>query len=294
MHTNWDDLRFILSVAREGSVAGAARALGVNHSTVLRRTNAYEERRGVRIFKRHASGYAPTEAGAELIRVLSSVDDQLVELERKVAGHDLKLEGRVRITTTDSISLAVLSPHLATFKQAYPLIAPELRVTNGHLDISRQDAEIAVRPCQVPPDELMGVKVARLGFGFYASQDYVQEHGHLSLHAHRWLDMGNTMAKLPPARWLDSQVPTRRPAMAADTFIALPGAAATGMGVALLPCCLTNTQPGLVRLEQEVPDLDIHVWVLMHRDLQRAAVVRVCADHLVQGLKQDAAMLAGS
>ena len=292
MHTNWDDLRFILSVAREGSVAGAARALGVNHSTVLRRTNAYEDGHGVRVFDRRPSGYVLTEAGAELVRALSQVDDQLLELERKVAGHDLKLEGRVRITTTDSISLAIMGRHLASLTRAYPLIAPELRITNGHLDISRRDAEIAIRPCRVPPDELVGIKIAPLGFGFYASADYAKCNDNLTLEAHRWLVMGGVMSQSPPARWLEQHVPKRRRAMIADSFVALGCAAVAGMGVALLPCCLQLAHPSLVRLAIEPPELDIHVWVLMHRDLQRAAIVRACAEHLTQALREDAAILS--
>ena len=124
MHTNWDDWRFILSVAKHGSFAAGARALNVNHSKVLHRISAYERSRDVQIFVRRASGYQLTDAGQELIRVLQSVDGQFAELERKLAGHDLRVQGRVRVTTTDSIALAVMSQHIAAPASAYPLIEP--------------------------------------------------------------------------------------------------------------------------------------------------------------------------
>ena len=187
MHNNWDDLRFILSVAKHGSVAAGARALGVNHSTVLRRITAYESSRDVQVFIRRASGYQLTDAGQELIRVLQTVDTQFADLERKLAGHDLRLEGRVRITTTDSIALSVMSKHMATLVEAYPLIEPELAVTNGHLDFGRRDADVTVRPCIEPPAELVGDVVCPLRFRIYGSETYVARNGHTDLDRHAWL-----------------------------------------------------------------------------------------------------------
>ena len=294
MHTNWDDLRFILHVAKHGSVAGAARALQVNHSTVLRRVNAYEQARGARLFDRRSSGYTLTVAGTELVRLLSGIDDKLAELERIVAGHDLKLEGRVRITTTDSLSFAVLSPYLATFKAEFPLIKPELSVNNGHLDLSRRDADITVRPCREPPDGLVGERVASLGFHFYANADYLARTGVRPLEQYAWLGIGPSMQGSPPGQWVRDHVPESSIIFSADSFVALGGAAAAGMGVALLPCCLQPVMPELVALDLPRPEIDMGVWVLSHRDLQGSALVRACVDHLIDGLRNDAALLAGA
>jgi len=136
MHTNWSDLRFILQLAEHGTIAAAARALAVNYSTVLRRVNAYELAHDARLFDRHPNGYTLTVAGVELVSVLRGADVQLAELERKVAGHDSKLEGRERITTTDSLAFTVLGRLVASLISADPRIDPEINVNNGHLDVA--------------------------------------------------------------------------------------------------------------------------------------------------------------
>jgi DNA-binding transcriptional LysR family regulator len=101
---DWDDLRFTLAVAREGSVAAAARAMSVNHSTVLRRIAAFEKRLGVRLFDRLPTGYAPTAGGKELIASAENMDQTATALQRKLAGRDLNLSGTVRVTTSDTLA----------------------------------------------------------------------------------------------------------------------------------------------------------------------------------------------
>ena len=294
MHTNWDDLRFILSVAKHGSVAGGARALAVNHSTVLRRISAYERSRDVQIFIRRASGYQLTDAGQELIRVLQSVDGQFAELERKLAGHDLRVQGRVRVTTTDSIALAVMSHQMAALASTYSLIEPELAVSNGHLDFGRRDADVAVRPCIEPPPELVGDVVCPLGFRLCASPEYLSEYAGRQLESHAWLAFVPPTGETPPSRWLANNVSVARVVFRADSFVSLAGAVAAGMGVALLPVCMAHVQSNMQPLDAPPVDLGVNVWVLVHRDMKRAATVRDCADFLAQGLVADRAVLAGS
>lgn len=116
----WDDLRYVLAVAAEGSLAGAARALGVNHTTVLRRVNAFEERLGLRLFERLPTGYFLTSGGAELIEAARLMEDTVTALERRLAGQDRKLAGAVRVTTTDTLVDMLLLPILVAFRAKHP------------------------------------------------------------------------------------------------------------------------------------------------------------------------------
>ncbi|MDA0998749.1 MAG: LysR family transcriptional regulator, partial [Proteobacteria bacterium] len=100
----WDDLRIFLAVAKSGSLAGAARALGVNHSTVFRRINAFEDKQGVRMFERLASGYALTTAGEEMQASALRVEAEIERLDRRISGRDLRLSGPLAVTTTDTLS----------------------------------------------------------------------------------------------------------------------------------------------------------------------------------------------
>src|SRR5712672_1273072 len=104
----WDDLRYVLAVAEAGSLAGAARTLGVNHTTVLRRVGAFEKHLGLRLFERLPTGYVLTAGGEELIAAARQVNDTVIELERKLAGQDLRLSGTVRVTTTDTLMGSIL------------------------------------------------------------------------------------------------------------------------------------------------------------------------------------------
>src|SRR3954471_22355962 len=98
----WDDLRYVLAVANAGSLAGAARSLGVHHTTVLRRVAAFEKRLGLRLFERLPTGYVLTAGGEELIAAARHIDDTVTTLGRKLAGQDLRLSGTIRVTTTDT------------------------------------------------------------------------------------------------------------------------------------------------------------------------------------------------
>jgi DNA-binding transcriptional LysR family regulator len=116
----WDDLRYVLAVAHARSLAGAARALGVNHTTVLRRISAFEKTLGLRLFERLPTGYALTAGGEELIAAARQVSDTVIELERKLAGQDLRLSGTIRVTTTDTLMGSILPESWRTFARRIP------------------------------------------------------------------------------------------------------------------------------------------------------------------------------
>src|SRR3712207_7391952 len=107
---DWEDLRYVLAVADASSLASAARGLGVNHTTVLRRVNAFEERLGLRLFDRLPTGYALTAGGEELLAAARRMAETVTELERKLSGQDLRLEGTLRVTTTDTLMASLLPP----------------------------------------------------------------------------------------------------------------------------------------------------------------------------------------
>src|SRR5688572_20128168 len=117
---DWDDLRYFLAVGNAGSLAGAARTLGVNHTTVLRRIGAFEQRLGLRLFERLPTGYVLTAGGEQLIAAARHIDATVTTLERKLAGQDLQLAGTVRVTTTDTVMGSILPAILAEFRRSYP------------------------------------------------------------------------------------------------------------------------------------------------------------------------------
>ncbi|MEM7041217.1 MAG: LysR family transcriptional regulator [Pseudomonadota bacterium] len=292
---NWDDLRFVLAVADHGSVASAARRLGVNHTTVLRRLHAFEEAKQIRLFERLATGYVLTAEGEQLIAAARSIDDTVAALERRIAGRELKLEGVIRVTTTDTFMISVLPPHLASFRQEHPRIAIELALTNSRLNLTKRDADVAIRPARELPAPLIGKRVADVGFAVYGAKTYLENHPSDPTAAdHAWLGGDEMLANAPVAAWMHQHVRPAQIAFRADSFVALKQAAAAGLGLAALPCCLGDADLALVRLEAPIADLNIGLWVMTHQDLAASARIRAFIDHMEAVLAGDRAILAGA
>ena len=156
LNLDWDDLRFVLGVAEHGSIRGAAESLAVNRTTVLRRIKRFEQRLNCALFERSESGYALTLEAEQLLAAAKDVERTLADLEKRIAGRELRLEGEIRVTTTDALLMSTVSPHLATFSQKHPHITVEVALTNHRLSLTRREADVAIRPLDGPPDQLVG------------------------------------------------------------------------------------------------------------------------------------------
>ena len=276
----WDDLRFVLAVGRSGSLSGAARALRVNHSTVFRRVGQLEERLGVRLFDRLPDGYAPTPAGEALLGLGGRIDEDVVALERRLAGEDLRPSGVVRVTTTDTL-VQFMATTCARFRVLQPLIQIELIVGQERLDLSRRDADVALRPTSTPPETLVGRRLGGIAVAVYGSQAYLSTRPESApFGEHDWLGYDDSLSHLTADRWLRERVRPERVVMRSNNFLALREAALAGMGLVLMPCYLVDDQPALRRLGEPLPELLTDLWLLVHGDLRRAARIRAFMDHV--------------
>ena len=277
MH-DWEDLRTFAAVVRNGSIAAAARELKINHSTVLRRLDSLEAALGVRLFERLQTGYVPTAAGETLRERLLPVEEQIDAAARKLAGLDEALSGTIRVTTTDTLA-PLLVPCLQRFQDAHPQVALQLVVDNGFLNLTRREADVALRPSNVPPPQLVGRKVGTVATALYASRAYLKAAKHEGIGRedwtrHRWVGPDDSLAHLAIARWLAAHIPADRVALRADSLVAMADAVAAGAGVGPLLCLLGEELPGLVRLADPDPRFHTDLWLLCHRDLRGAARVR--------------------
>lgn len=276
----WDDLLYVLSVGRSGSLSGAARELRVNHSTVFRRIGAIEEQLGVRLFERRRDGYVPTAAGEAAVRLAEEVDEDVTALERKLAGEDLRPTGTVRVTTTDTL-ISTVVPICVAFRRSYPEICIELVTGNQFLNLSRRDADVALRPSAHPPENLHGRRVSWIGFAVYGSSAYLASTGGGDLtRAHEWIGLDDTLSHLAVYKWMAENVAPERISFRASSFMAVIDAAAAGMGLAALPCYMGDGRPALERVSEPMPELGTDLWLLVHEDLRRTARVRAFTDFL--------------
>jgi DNA-binding transcriptional LysR family regulator len=295
MHSawNWDDLRLVLAVFREGTLSGAARGLGVTHSTVFRRLGAIEEQMGVRLFERFRDGYSPTPAGETAAAAAARLEDEILTLERKLSGQDLRPSGTVRITTTDTLS-ALLMRHLTTMRASHPEIRLEIVISNAMANLTRREADVAVRPTPEPSQLLVGRRVADIAHAIYGSYAYLSGHNDKDLSAHDWIGLDDALAGTVIGRWMDENLRAAHTACRVDALPALRDAAEAGLGLAMLPCYVGDLASGLRRVTPKtLSEPRSALWLLTHDDLKRTARIRATLDFLAKALASDRALLEG-
>lgn len=290
----WDDLRVVLAIGHTGTLGGAAQALGLNHSTLFRRLGTLEQRLGVRLFERSREGYSPTPAGEAMLALAERIDRDVTALGLRLAGADLRPSGTVRVTTTDSLMAGVLPPILADFHQSCPEIRLDLVVSTAFLNLSRRDADVAIRPAAAAPEHLVGRRLCGVKFGIYAATDTIAPVASVeSLTGCRWVGPDDSLSHTVMARWLAETLPEVRMACRANTLLALRDAAAAGIGLVVLPYYLGDTAPGLSRVLAPVPGLATSLWLLTHPDLRQVARVRAVLDHFGPALTAARALIEG-
>ena len=283
-HINWDNLRYVLMVANKGSISAAAKELEVNRSTVLRRINVFQENLKCRIFERGHSGYVLTPEAEKMINAAREVENTLFNMQRQIAGHELKLEGELRVTTTDSFVLSMLAPHLATFRQKYPYIVVDLLATNSILDLNRRDADVAIRPTRQPEANLTGRRLCDIEFGVYAAPEFLAGMIEADVFQERWIGFADSLLSTPVGSWFDGTVPAGNICLRCDSFVAVRMVAEAGMGLALLPGFLGDAAQTLVKLEAPTRQLTTGLWILTHSDLARSARVNAFIEHFSAAL----------
>jgi DNA-binding transcriptional LysR family regulator len=285
MRDNWDDLRFVLAVADTGSVSAAARLLGVNHATVLRRIAAFEDAAGTAIFDKSARGYAVPGDRARVIDAAREVDAGVQSVLRLLRGAHAPLSGEVRVTTTDSLGQLILPGVLADLQ----LNAPELRIevlsSNAHLDLSRSHADLTIRPAEQLSDDLNGQVGAHMAFFVYRRKDSDPQH---------WIGTSGALARSRPGRWMESEVMADQRNGAADSFMVMAALCATGQGRAILPAFVGDAVPALERVDGVAPPMTVDIWVATHPDFARIPRIARVRALLVSALGERQAMLSGT
>jgi molybdate transport repressor ModE-like protein len=282
---DWNDLRYLLAVARGGSAAAAARALGVSNATVLRRVQVAEQSIGSPLFERLATGYVVTEAGRTLTDAAHAIDAAITDARRLIEGRAAELSGTVRFTTTDSLGCTVMPALLASFHERYPAIKVEMLMTNSLLDLDKRDADVTLRPSAHPPQAWFGMRLVRMDFAVYASAAYLAARLGTPWAEFGWLMPEGTLDAAPASRWLRSMVASERAVLSVDSFIALSLLATNGTGAALLPRFVAASVPNLELIEAAPHSASVDVWVLTHTDLKQAARINAFMTHVAQGIR---------
>ena len=286
---DWSDLRHALAVGELGTVAAAARRLGVNATTVQRRLEALETSLGARLFDRTRGGYRPTDAGTAVLEQARRMADQADEIERRVLGRDRELTGVLRLSTAFVIMEHLLPRPLADFAGAYPGIEVEVVENAVLIDLARREAnapglaqlqaDVALRLSANVADHLVGRQLGQTHCRAYA----LRGAAHLPqavtplaelLRDAPWVGFERDGVHRVYDRWMRQHLVPGQVRVRVDIFNAVAAMLRTGVGVGILPSFMEARLPELVPVSEVIPELGVPVWMLTHPDLRQTARIR--------------------
>lgn len=283
---NWDDLRFFLALAREGTVSGAGRVLAVKHTTVARRITALEEQLGSRLFDRLPSGYAMTQVAENLYPYALSMEEMAQSADREVFGMDAELSGPLKLTASYDVFTRLVTPKLHQFNNQYPGIDLELLSSTNLADLASRQADIALRLTPKPPEYLIGREIVPVSHGVYASARYLKKN-----RINEKLILWEHDRDIP--EWVNDHYQSARVVARTNEIMTMVEAVKNHMGLARMPCYVADTEPSLRRIDVSLTPSKWGLWVLSHVDLRSTARVRVCREFLIDIIEQQRTLIEG-
>jgi DNA-binding transcriptional LysR family regulator len=289
----WELYRSFLGVLKEGSLSGAARALGVAQPTVGRHIAALEKALGLALFTRSPTGLLPTEPALALRSHAEAMESTAAALERTAASQGDGVRGVVRITASDVIGVEVLPAIVGRLHAEHPELKIELVLTNKVQDLLRREADIAVRMTPPRQENLVARRIGQIEVGLHATRQYLARHGtprgvaELQQHAIIGFDQPTAFirgaAKALPAFSRDLF------SLRSDSDLAQLALIRCGAGIGLCQVPLARRDPSLVRVLPRQIALPLETWVTLHEDLRNRPSCRVTFEALVTGLTQHVA-----
>lgn len=287
---NWDDIRFFLAVASAGSVARAAAALAVNHTTVSRRLAALERRLHVRLFERRPNGWVITPAGEEILASAQRMREDAAAIHRSIFARDERLSGLLRVTADGTVLRTLLMPGLVSFARRHPDIHVELVVSDAPVNLTQREADIAFRCTDAPPPNLIGKRVAQIAYAVYGTRELRERcrRDPAGVDTITWIGDGRTLP-----RWVEKSFARATVRYRVSSLEAMFDLARCGLGLAQLPCALGDPDPSLERVPAAFVEPGWGLWVLSHVDLRTTARVRIFREHMITALEAQKDLIEG-
>ena len=290
---DWDDVRYFLAAAREGSVRAAAKRLEVNHATVLRRIAQLEHRLGAQMFEKLPSGYRLTAAGEEVLELAIQMEASSHQLETRVLGRDQSVRGLLRVTLAPTLATHLLMPDLADFAHVHPDIEMEILSSGELANLTNREADVAIRVVydrETLPLNLHGLKGPDVFGGVYVSREHLIAIRAGATEPVRWIVI--SMYGIPD--WAGgSEVRTTEIPFRVTDGEAQLAAVRQGLGISTLPCFVGDADPLLAR----VPGTDLHMhgtlWILTHGETRKTKRVRLFTEFVSRRLAAYGLLLAG-
>ena len=295
---DWNDLRYLLAIAREGSTLSAAKALGVSQPTVQRRLAALEERIDRRLVEHHPTGYRLTELGKTLLPHAVDVERSVEAFQRQLMSAGEDLTGKLRVTCPEGMASRLLAPVIEAFHEKYPGLRVDLIMTDRRLDLAKGEAEVALRIHEPGDDRLIARRIANSPWAVFASRSYIKRHGRPQrwedLDQHAIIEFAGELADNHAARWLRSVAPKATIAIRGNSMLGVLAAVKSGAGLAPLPMLLGGSEDGLEPVLESIPEIDTKLYLVIHADLKRTPRVRAFCDFVVAEMARLRPLITGT
>lgn len=270
---DWNNLHVLLVVSREGSLAGAARALGVNHATISRRLASLEEEVGTRLVRRLARSTPLTEKGGQIVTLAVEMEERTKKIERLVNLRTDRISGSVRLSAPPAVLSETLMPELARVSEAHPDLRLELVAATEVTSIEGGEADIAIRLTEPLGLQNIVRKLGKITYGLYGAESHIR----LPKEAWRFIGADRDMAQRPAQKWFFDFAAGRPFALLSKDLHVQKAAAAAGIGIALLPDRIADHSEHLVLVDTVEPP-SLQAWLVMHPDVQNTPAIRIISE----------------
>jgi DNA-binding transcriptional LysR family regulator len=280
----WSDLRVFLAIAREGTLGAASRKLGQSQPTMGRRLRALEQAVGQTLFQRTGDGFVLTDEGSAVLAHAERMEEEALALQRRLTGHDQRLDGMLRLTSSSWFGVHVLAPVLAEFAEAQPGVVVELLTDGRFFSLSRREADMAFRIHPFDEPEVVSRRLMRIDYAAYvkSGSDHRPQAGDGA--GTPLVTMDTASSNMPDVIWLQRILPDAHIGSRSNNRDVQARLCAEGAGIAVLPQPLGDRFPGLERIDLGEPPPPRDTFVGYHRDLKRLARLRALLDLVIERL----------
>jgi DNA-binding transcriptional LysR family regulator len=280
--SDWEDLRHFVVLAREGTLSAAARLLGVDHATVARRVAALEADTGLKLVDRRARIYQLTDDGRRIAATAIPMEEAAFAVGRAVQAAKPGLRGEVSISSPPSLANALIAPQLFRLRHRHSGIQIKLIGEKRTASLNRREADLALRLSRPSEPGLIARKIGRFGFSLYGAAAYLKQ---TPRHALAFIAYDDSMDDAPQQKWLKAIAAGNEIVLRTSDLENQAAAARTGVGLAVLPHFLGDPDPLLTRYEITPAPPSREVWLVVHRDLRQAPLVRAVMEFLTDCIK---------
>lgn len=280
----WDDLRLFLAIARAGRMTVAARAVGLDQTTMARRLNALEASVGSALTERSPRGIRLTDAGAALVAFAERMEAEVSAAAQMLGGRDAAVSGTVRLATPEAFGTYLIAPNVPALSARHPALQLELSPQSRMVSLINREADMAITLNRPPKGRVVARRLIDYRVGLYASKAYLAQHGPIdgleqaADHPFAWYI--DDMLELPELRYLREIVVDARPVFRSSSIAAQQAAVAAGLGLGILHVFAAEADERLVRILPEKVEIIRSYWLVMHADQQKLPRIRAVVDFL--------------